>query len=284
MTTSSSPRVWFVTGAGRGLGRAFAEAALERGDQVVGTVRSDNVLSDLAQQYPATLRVLHLDVRERDEVFRAVDAAVDAFGRLDVVVNNAGYGFVGATEELDEAAVHDHIDTNLLGPMWVTQAAIPHMRAQGSGDIVQISTVGAVGSMPTLGLYNAGKWGLEGFSEALAAEVAEFGIHVTIAQLGGFDTAWGTSSMQFASPLPAYDNLRRQLFGTPTVPWDAPSDAEPQGAAPPLAAAALMAHLDTIDRPLRLLVGDDAPAQVATALGQRRDDYTIDPRFTWPAS
>lgn len=158
------------------------------------------------------------------------------------------------------------------------------MRTQGSGDIVQISTVGAVGSMPTLGLYNAGKWGLEGFSEALAAEVADFGIRVTIAQLGGFDTAWGTSSMQFASPLPAYDGLRHQLFSTPIVPWPPPSDDNAaQGAAPHMAAAALMAHLDKIERPLRLLVGDDAPTQVAMALEQRRDDYTIDPRFTWPA-
>lgn len=250
MTTTISPRVWLITGAGRGLGLAFLKAALERGDRVVGTVREDGVLDDLVRLHPDALRVLRLDVRDRDLVRQVVDDAVRAFGRLDVVVNNAGYGIVGATEEVSETDVRDHLNTNLLGPLWVTQAVLPHLRAQGAGDIVQVSTVGAVGAMPTLGLYNAGKWGLEGFSEALAGEVAAFGIRVTIAQLGGFDTAWGTTSMRFAAPLPAYDGLRESLFGTPVVPWEpTPEDAPPTDAPPEAAAAALMAHLDR--RPVR---------------------------------
>lgn len=283
-------RVWFVTGAGRGLGRAFAEAAVARGDRVVGTVRRAGALDDLVSRHPGAVVELRLDVRDRDAVRRAVDRAAEAYGRLDVVVNNAGYGIVGAVEEWSRDDVVDHLGTNLLGPMWVTQAAIPHLRAAGGGDVVQISTTGGVGSMPTFGLYNAGKWGLEGFSEALAPEVAPFGIRVTIAELGGFATDWAGASMRFAAPMPAYGPLRESLFGTAEVPWpqtegsaadEAPSDAPPSDAA-----RALLAHLDrpTRERPLRLLIGDDAPEHVALALGARRDDYGRDARFRWPAA
>ncbi|MDO9410404.1 SDR family NAD(P)-dependent oxidoreductase [Patulibacter sp.] len=284
-TPTTQPRVWFVTGAGRGLGRAFVAAALDRGDRVIGTVRSADALADLQGRHADRLRVLQLDVRGRDAVRRVVDEAAGVFGRLDVVVNNAGYGLVGATEELSEDDARDHVDTNLLGPLWVTQAALPHMRAQGSGELVQISTVGAVGSMPLLGLYNAGKWGLEGFSEALAGEVAAFGVRVTIAQLGGFDTDWGTTSMRFADPQGTYDGLRESLFGTAEVPWPPTAeDPHPLEAPPGRAAAALLEHLDRgDDRPLRLLVGDNAPGHVALALDRRREDYSRDARFSWPA-
>jgi NAD(P)-dependent dehydrogenase (short-subunit alcohol dehydrogenase family) len=283
--TPTTPRVWFVTGAGRGLGRAFAAAALDRGDCVVGTVRHDGALADLEADRPDALRVLRLDVRDRDAVRAVVDEAAGLFGRLDVVVNNAGSGIVGAAEELSEADVRDHLDTNLLGPLWVTQAVLPHLRAQGSGDLVQVSTTGAVGSMPALGLYNAGKWGLEGWSEALAGEVAAFGLRVTIAELGGFATDWGGSSMRFAAPLPEYDGLRESLFGTAEVPWPpAPEGAASSDAPPEQAAAALLRHLDREERPLRLLIGDDAPAHVAMALARRRDDYGRDARFAWPGA
>lgn len=286
-TTSKPTRVWLITGAGRGLGRAFAQAALARGDRVIGTLRTRGALDDLAQRHPDSLRTLELDVRNSEAVRRVVDEAAALFGRLDVVVNNAGYGIVGAIEELAEDDVQDHLGTNLLGALWVTQAALPHLRGQGSGEIVQISTVGAVGSMPIFGLYNAGKWALEGFSEALAAEVAQFGIGVTIAELGGFATDWGGKSLHFAQPLTAYDDLRASLFGTPDVPW-ATSDTEASGEAGDApateAAAALLAHLDRAeDRPLRVLVGRDAPVHVSAALAQRRDDYARDSRFVWPS-
>lgn len=280
-------RVWFITGAGRGLGRAFVERALAEGDLVIGTVRDPDALADLATAHPQALSVLPLDVTDRARAIATVDAAQAIHGRLDVVVNNAGYGIVGAAEELSEAEVRTHLDTNLLGALWVTQGALPHLRTQGSGHLVQISTVGGVGSMPTLGLYNAGKWALEGFSEALAAEVTPLGIRVTIAELGGFDTDWGGASMRFATPLPAYDDLRTSLFGTPTVPWELPEQIpagnEPTPETDPsVAAEALMAHVRAEDGPLRLLIGDDAPVQVAAALEQRRVDYAHDPRFTWP--
>jgi NAD(P)-dependent dehydrogenase (short-subunit alcohol dehydrogenase family) len=274
-------RTWFITGAGRGLGRAFVEAALGAGDQVAATVRTARALDDLRDEAADRLHVLPLDVRDRAAVVEAVDAAVAHFGQLDVVVNNAGYGLVGAVEEVTEAEAREILDTDLLGAMWVCQAVLPHLRARASGHIVQISTVGAVGTMPTFGLYNAAKWGLEGFSEALAAEVAPFGIRVTIAELGGFDTDWAGSSMRFAEPLDAYDELRTSIFGSPVVPW--PLTDEPSGdAAPVSAAAALLAHLERDDAPLRLLVGEDAPEHVALALAARRADYERDPRFRWP--
>ncbi|RKQ84953.1 NADP-dependent 3-hydroxy acid dehydrogenase YdfG [Solirubrobacter pauli] len=270
-------RVWLITGAGRGLGRAFTEAALEAGDRVVATVRDPAVLPERDG-----LRVLTLDVRDRAAVRAAVADAHAAFGRLDVVVNNAGYGLVGGAEEVSEADARGQLDTNLLGPLWVTQAVLPFLRAQGSGHIVQISTTGAVGTVPLLGLYNASKWGLEGFSEALAAEVAGFGIRVTIAELGGFGTDWGGSSMAFATPHPAYDGLRAALFGTAEVPWPMPEEA-PGEPDPRAAAAALLAHVDADSGPLRLIIGDDAPEHIALALDTRRQDYARDPRFAWPA-
>lgn len=287
-------RVWFVTGGGRGLGRAFVTAALEQGDRVVATVRDAAALDDLERAHPDTLRSLLLDVRDRAAVVRVVEQAVLEFGRLDVVVNNAGYGIIGMTEELSEQEVRAHLDTNLLGALWVTQAVLPHLRAQGSGHLVQISSVGGVGSMPGLGLYNAGKWALEGFSEALAAEVAAFGVRVTIAELGGFATDWGGTSMRFAAPIPEYDELRTTLFGSPTVPWAAAPDGAGDGAAeaapaedasegdPAAAAAALLVHLEKPDGPLRLLIGQDAPGHVAAALARRREDYERDARFDWP--
>lgn len=282
MPRSSSPRVWFITGAGRGLGRAFATEALAAGDRVVATARRDGVLDDLIADHPDDLRVLTLDVRDRSAAFTTVDRAKACFGHLDVVVNNAGYGLVGAIEELTEQEVDDLLATNLHGALWVTQAALPHLRAQGSGHIVQISTVGAVGTMPTLGMYNASKWALEGFSEALAAEVASFGIRVTIAELGAFATDWAGSSMRFATPIGAYDGLRTQLFGSPDVPWDVPGQPDDSQPGTEVAARALLEHLDRPEGPLRLLIGTEAPEQVGMALAVRRDDYAHNRAFIWP--
>ena len=267
-------QIWFITGANRGLGRALTLGALEAGHSVFATVRGEHSL-------PAgdRLHVHRLDVRNREDARQAVGRAVDIFGRLDVVVNNAGFGLIGAVEEVAEAEVREIIDTDLFGPLWLSQAAVAVMREQGSGHVVQISTVGAVGTMPTLGLYNAAKWALEGFSEALAAEVAGFGIRVTLAELGETDTEWATASMRFSAPNPAYDELRAGLFGSPEVPWP---DAHGTGGGTPApdAAAAILRHVaDPADTRLRLLVGDDAPAQVVAALDGRRRDYARDPRF-----
>jgi NAD(P)-dependent dehydrogenase (short-subunit alcohol dehydrogenase family) len=317
LSTPHSPRTWLITGAGRGLGRAFAEAAVRHGDRVVGTVRTPGSLGHLVRAHPHSVAELVLDVRDATAVSGTVDRAAGIFGGLDVVVNNAGTGFVGAIEEVTEAEARRHLDLNLFGAMWVSRAAIPHLRARGGGDIVQISTVGAIGSMPFMGLYNAGKWALEGFSEALASEVAQFGIHVTIAQLGGFDTDWAGSSMPFATALPRYDSLRAATFGTSQVPWPiAPSaTTEPTGPTGPVdgpppapgapsagghdeaamdteesapdgdprdAALALVEHLSRPSRPLRVLIGDDAPGLANLAYAARRDSYGPAIPFAWP--
>lgn len=277
-------RIWLITGAGRGLGRAFARAALAHGDRVVGTVRRGGAMADLLTEFPGSVHEIALDVRDAAAVAPAVDAAAQCFEGLDVVVNNAGTGIVGALEEVDEQAARDHLDLNLFGAMWVSRAAIPHLRARGGGDIVQISTVGAIGAMPLFGLYNAGKWALEGFTEALSGEVAQFGIRTTITQLGGFATDWAGSSMPFASPRPEYDDLRTALFGTAEVPWPAAEpDAPPTDADPAVAAEALLAHLADPDHPLRVLIGEDAPGHAALAYAARKQSYGADEGLDWPA-
>src|SRR5271168_428945 len=173
-------KVWFITGTSKGFGRIWAQAALDRGDQVVATARDVDTLAALADVYGDAVLTLALDVTDKPAVDAAVAAGHERFGRLDVVVNNAGYGLFGAIEEVSEEQARAQIETNLFGALWVTQAALPQLRKQGSGHILQVSSIGGVGAFPTLGLYHASKWGLEGFSEALSKEVAGFGIAVTI--------------------------------------------------------------------------------------------------------
>ncbi|MFF2552019.1 SDR family NAD(P)-dependent oxidoreductase [Nocardia sp. NPDC058058] len=285
-------RTWFITGANRGLGRAFTEAALAAGDDVVATARDPKTMSDLTDP---RLTVLPMDVRDRDRVFDTVAAAFAVTGRLDVIVNNAGFGLVGAVEEVTEAQIREQMDTNFYGALWVSQAAIPLLRAQGSGHIIQISTVGAVGALPLFSMYNASKWALEGMSASLADELKPFGITVTIAQMGGFDTDWAKSSMRFPQADPAYAELRTAILGMPDYPDPAatpaatpPTDAEPvpdewADAAPEVAAAALLELVNDPNPPLRRIIGPSAHLMVAMALDQRRQDYQRDPEFTWPA-
>ncbi|GAA2033272.1 SDR family oxidoreductase [Catenulispora yoronensis] len=198
-------KVWFITGTSKGFGREWAEAALERGDRVAGTARDLATLDALAKQYPDTFLPLRLDVTDRDGDFAAVRRAAEHFGRLNVVVNNAGYGHFGTIEELTEAEVRAQLETNLFGALWVTQAALPILREQGSGHIIQVSSIGGVSAFPGIGAYHASKWGLEGFSQALAGEVAPFGIHVTIVEPGGFSTDWAGPSAVRSAELPAYE-------------------------------------------------------------------------------
>ncbi|MGW4716021.1 SDR family NAD(P)-dependent oxidoreductase [Nocardia sp. NPDC004260] len=303
-------RTWFITGAGRGLGRAFTTAALAEGDRVVATARNPETLAGIADD---RLTVLPLDVRDRAGVIATVDEAFALTGTIDVIVNNAGYGLVGAVEELTETQIRDQMDTNFFGALWVSQAAVPHLRTQGSGHIVQISTVGAVGSLPLFGLYNASKWALEGFSASLADELRAFGIRVTLAQMGGFDTDWAKSSMRFATGIPAYAQLRNAVLGMPDYPAEATAgpatgttsteagpgntsneltaSVEPSAdtesewieAPPEVAAAGLIELVHMANPPLRKIIGPGAHQMVALALDQRRDDYVSDPEFVWPA-
>ena len=181
----SHGKVWFITGSSRGFGRVWAEAALKRGDKVVATARNPAVLQPLVASYGRSVLPLALDVTDRAVAFEAVAKGREAFGRLDVVLNNAGYGQLGAVEELSEADVRAQIETNLFGALWVTQAALPILREQKSGHILAVSSIGGVATFPTVGMYHASKWALEGLMDTLSQEVAAFGIKVTLIEPGG---------------------------------------------------------------------------------------------------
>jgi NAD(P)-dependent dehydrogenase (short-subunit alcohol dehydrogenase family) len=239
-------KTWFITGASRGFGRVWAQAALERGDRVAATARDVSTLDDLAARHGDALLALTLDVTDRDAAFAAVAAAHERFGTLDIIINNAGYGLFGAVEEVSAEQARAQLDTNLLGPLWVTQAALPILRAQGSGHVVQVSSIGGVAAFPMIGLYNASKWGLEAFSEALAAEVAPHGVHVTIVEPGPYGTDWSGDSAVHAEPLDAYEDLRaaRRAGAAKQTPGD-----------PGATAAAILALVDADDPPLRLFLG-----------------------------
>jgi NAD(P)-dependent dehydrogenase (short-subunit alcohol dehydrogenase family) len=200
-----SSKVWFITGTSKGFGRIWAAAALARGDRVAATARDVKTLSPLTERYGDKVAAMTLDVTDKRAVDSSIAEAHKRFGRLDVVVNNAGYGLFGAIEEINEAEARAQIETNLFGALWVTQAALPFMRAQKSGHIIQVSSIGGVNAFPTVGLYHASKWGLEGFSQSLASEVAEFGIKVTLVEPGGYATDWGGPSAVRARQMPEYD-------------------------------------------------------------------------------
>ncbi len=244
-------KVWFVTGSSRGLGRAFVEAALARGDRVAATARNTASLDDLVATHGEAVLPLALDVTDRAAVFASVGRAAELFGRLDVIVNNAGYGQVGAVEELTEQQLRDQLETNLFGAVWVVQAALPRLRQQGAGHIIQLSSVAGLIGMPLGGAYHASKWALEGLTEALAAEVADFGIKVTVVEPGGFATRNGKNpdplaNGHMAEPDPAYDGSRRRIAGL--------VGKQPAGD-PAAAAQALLAVVDSDNPPLRVLFG-----------------------------
>jgi NAD(P)-dependent dehydrogenase (short-subunit alcohol dehydrogenase family) len=240
-------KTWFITGASRGFGRIWATAALERGDRVAVTARNPESLRELSEAYGDRVVPIRLDVTDRTRAVAAVSAAAETLGGLDVVVNNAGYGLFGMIEEISETQAREQMETNLLGPLWVTQGALPIMREQGHGHLLQVSTIGGIAAFPTLGLYNASKWGLEGMSEALAQEVASFGVHVTIVEPGPYGTDWAGASAVHAEPIDAYEKVReaRRAGATARAPRD-----------PAVTADVILALVDLADPPLRLFLGD----------------------------
>lgn len=259
-------RTWFITGASRGFGRQWAIAALERGDSVAATARRTETLDDLAKRFGDRLLPLQLDVTDRAGDFAAVARAHEHFGRLDVVVNNAGYGQFGMIEELTEAEIRAQFETNVFGAIWVTQAALPFMREQGSGHFIQVSSIGGVLAFADIGIYNASKWAVEAFSEALAQEVAGFGIKVTIVEPGGFATDWGGSSAQRAAPLPAYERSREVANRLRARRIAQPGD-------PAASARAILAIVDSDDPPLRIFFGDGPLAMTASAYEARMANW-----------
>jgi NAD(P)-dependent dehydrogenase (short-subunit alcohol dehydrogenase family) len=248
-------KTWFITGTSRGFGREWASAALQRGDKVAATARDAGTLDDLVQEHGDAVLPMALDVTDRAAAFDAVARAHEHFGRLDVVVNNAGYGQFGMVEELSEQDAREQIETNLFGALWVTQAALPFLRAQGSGHLLQVSSIGGITAFPGIGMYHASKWALEGFSQALAQEVQRFGIHVTLIEPGGFSTDWGGSSARHAEPLDAYADAH-----------EASRQRRERGASaagdPTASAQAVLRIVDAEEPPLRVFLGS-APLGIA---------------------
>ncbi|HEY1165301.1 MAG TPA: SDR family NAD(P)-dependent oxidoreductase [Chitinophaga sp.] len=240
----------FITGASRGFGKIWAEAFLKRGDKVVATVRNLDSIKELSQQYGDTLLPLKLDVTDRAAVFAAVNKAKDHFGSIDVLINNAGYGLFGAIEETSEQEARDQFEANVFGLLWVTQAALPIMRAQGHGHIIQLSSILGVGTLPVLGLYNASKFAVEGLSETLAQEVKGFGINITLVEPNGFTTDWGGSSAVHTTPLPAYDQVKAAFQQGFEEAANAGNFGQPEATA-----AAILRLVDSANPPLRLFLG-----------------------------
>ncbi|AOM78496.1 oxidoreductase [Pedobacter steynii] len=252
-------KVWFITGSSRGLGRSLTAAVLANGDCVAATARKPEQLNDLLEKYPGQIYPIQLDVTDYDEVYQSVVAAIARFGRIDVLVNNAGFGITGAAEAFSDQQVRCQIETNLYAPIEITRAVLPYMRNQGSGRILQISSVGGRVGGPGLTMYQAAKFGLGGFSEALAKEVAPLGIYVTCVEPGGFRTDWAGESMSFAREIEGYESTVGRM-----------SDFIKSGGYVPMGdpdkAAKVMINLtDHPKPPIHLVLGSEAISIVKTS-------------------
>lgn len=242
-------KIWFITGASRGLGRIWAEAALRRGDKVVATARSPENLADLAARHGDAVLPLALDVTDPDAAREVVAKAHAHFGRLDVVINNAGYALVSAIEEASEAEVRQEFDTNFFGALRVIQAVLPYLRQQGSGHVLGVSSVAGVVAGPITGFYNASKWAFEALHDSLAQEIASFGIKVTLLEPGAYATDFASqTSLKIATGLDSYRTLREQAFV---------AGAQVQFGDPQATVAAILKLVDTDDPPLRFFVGTE---------------------------
>jgi NAD(P)-dependent dehydrogenase (short-subunit alcohol dehydrogenase family) len=244
-----SGKIWFITGASRGFGRVWAEAALDRGDKVVATARNVASLDALVERHGNAVLPLALDVTAPDQAGKVVAAAHAHFGRLDVVINNAGYALVGAIEEAAEADVRQEFDTNFFGTLRVIQAVLPYLRQQGSGHILGVSSVAGIVASPISGFYNASKWAFEALHESLAQEIAPFGIKVTLLEPGAYATDFASqASLKISSGLDAYAGLRQQAFA---------AGAQMEFGDPQATAAAILKLVDVETPPLRFFVGTE---------------------------
>ena len=239
-------RVWFITGASSGLGYEFTKKVLESGDKVVGVARNIEKLNELKYQFEGMLLPLRLDVTDRSAVFTTVETAIKHFGRIDIVINNAGNMVLGMIEEFSEDEVRSQMETNFYGAIWICQAAMPYLRTQGSGHIIQISSIGGLITGPMSGIYSASKFALEGFSEALAQEAAHFGVKVSIVEPGGYWTNLYLK-MSFTTQNKEYDSLREKLAQQ--------NSTESVDSDPKLAAEAIMKLVNSENPPLRLILG-----------------------------
>jgi NAD(P)-dependent dehydrogenase (short-subunit alcohol dehydrogenase family) len=247
-----APRTWLITGSSSGFGRHLAQAALDRGDAVVATARRPEALDDIVAAAPDRVHAVALDVTRAEQIEPAVAAAIERFGGIDVLVNNAGHGSVGAIEEVDIDDLRALMETMFFGPFALTHAVLPHMRERGSGAIVQMSSMGGQLSPPGFGAYCSAKFALEAASEALAAEVEPYGIRVLIVEPGAFRTEFGGGRMHRSRD----SGLYTATAGQNRAYIDGIDGTQPGD--PDKAAAAILSVLDEADPPLRLALGDDA--------------------------
>lgn len=258
-------KTWFIAGASSSFGRQLTEILLARGDRVAATVRKADALADLKMRYGDRLWVGILDVTNGAAVHRVAADAFADLGRIDVVVSNAGYALLGAAEEVDDAQIERQFDTNLLGSIHVARAVIPRLRAQGGGRIIQISSMVGQGSYPTMGIYAASKWGIEGFYEGTIPEIASFGIEVTLVEPGASRTNFGTSSAAFGQPMEVYETTAAGEFRrTVSAAGQSMFRGDPRKVA-----QAIIDSAGQIPAPRRLTLGSDAYAFVHDALTAR---------------
>lgn len=261
-------RTWLITGVSTGFGRQLAEQLLARGDRVVGTVRDIAKVHDLTKRYPATFRGEILDVTDAPAIRRVVDQAFADLKRVDVVVSNAGYGLFGAAEELSDDEINHIIATNLVGSIQLIRAALPHLRAQKSGRIIQMSTYGGQVAFAGNSMYHATKWGIEGFAESVAQEVAPFGIGVTIVEPGGARTEFRYGSARVTKLTPVYDATPAHSFLKMLDPKNglAPGD-------PARMATRIIESIDIEPAPLRMVLGSQALSSTLAVLRKRVADF-----------
>jgi len=259
---------WLITGVSSGFGRELTQQLLARGDRVVGTVRDTEKVADLSDAYPDTFVAGVLEMTDRPAVRQLVDRTFDSLGRVDVVVSNAGYGLFGAAEELSDQQVDDIVATNLTGSIQLIRAALPHLRRQGGGRVIQISSYGGQVAFAGNSLYHATKWGVEGFCESVAQEVAPFGIGVTIVEPGGARTEFRYGSARVADLMPEYDGNPAHAFQAMLDPANglAPGD-------PARMAARIIESVSTEPAPLRLVFGTQALQSTIKTLQERIAGY-----------
>ena len=261
MAQQNGTKVWFITGASRGFGRVWADAALKRGDKVAATARKPASIADLKDKYGENVLTLELDVTRPERVKAVVEQAHAHFGRLDIVLNNAGYSLVGTIEEGSASDVRALYDTNIFGPLSVIQAALPLLRKQGGGHILGTSSNLGHVTLPVIGYYCSSKWAFEAIHESLAAEVKPFGIKVTIIEPGAYATEFGSQdSLKFAAGLDIYEDFKTQFFGRLRDMERGDPNATPE---------ALFQIVDAENPPLRFFLGSHNLPWVRTAYAER---------------
>lgn len=238
----------FITGASRGFGKIWAAAFLKRGDKVAATSRNIDALQDLADQYGDSFLPIQLDITSRAQSFEAINKAKAHFGTLDVLINNAGYGVFGAVEELSEQEANAIVNANLLGTLWPTQAVLPIFRENGKGHIIQLSSVLGINASPTMGIYSATKFAVEGLSESLQEEVKGFGINVTLVEPNGYSTDFGSTSAVASKAIAAYDQVKADFRSRPGM-------SEEATGIPEATIEAMFKLIDSDNPPLRLFLG-----------------------------